>query len=497
MVNKNISSNLKSSFLQKIILILFGISVSLMLLEAGLRAAEFTLQSLQEYRNLNSIRRNGEYRIMCLGESTTAGQYPRFLEEALDCHGIGIKFSVIDKGVAVTDTSFILGQLKNNIEKYYPDLVVAMIGINEGGVHMPVGFSTDSKTLFKSLKVYRLAKLLILHIQIKIREIKTAKQENKSLTTSLKNRQPNCLSVVYKQNIPNIVKTVSVKKEGIKDDNFFNNLGKRLTAQGDIFSAKQAFKKAISLNPYNVDAYFRLASLSDQEMCYSIMREILEKYKGLIENGMLENVQNANVNVRYLCSVVLGKYMYSELEDFCKEMLAKNLMPKDAYIILGLSSLAQNKYSLAEEFFKQAMKLDSCDNRTFDGLAVVYHETGRYDLREQCLRKANELRPFYPTMLVIRNYKKIKDILDTRNIKLVCVQYPMCSVEPLKEIFEGEKNIIFVDNEQVFKRAIKKGFYKDFFRDMFAGDFGHCTDKGNKLLAENIADVIAREVFHK
>jgi len=99
--------------------------------------------------------------------------------------------------------------------------------------------------------------------------------------------------------------------------------------------------------------------------------------------------------------------------------------------------------------------------------------------------------------VTIRNYKKIKEILDKKKIKLVCMQYPMRSIKPLKEIFEGEKNIIFVDNEWVFKRAVRKGCYKDYFRDMWAGDFGHCTDKGNKLLAENIANVIAREVFHK
>jgi len=32
---------------------------------------------------------------------------------------------------------------------------------------------------------------------------------------------------------------------------------------------------------------------------------------------------------------------------------------------------------------------------------------------------------------------------------------------------------------------------------MFGGDFGHCTPKGNRLLATNIADVILKEVFHK
>jgi hypothetical protein len=32
---------------------------------------------------------------------------------------------------------------------------------------------------------------------------------------------------------------------------------------------------------------------------------------------------------------------------------------------------------------------------------------------------------------------------------------------------------------------------------MFGGDFGHCTDRGNRLLAENIADTIVKEAFHK
>jgi hypothetical protein len=32
---------------------------------------------------------------------------------------------------------------------------------------------------------------------------------------------------------------------------------------------------------------------------------------------------------------------------------------------------------------------------------------------------------------------------------------------------------------------------------MFGGDFGHCTPKGNMLLAQNIADVILGEVFNK
>jgi ABC-type antimicrobial peptide transport system permease subunit len=74
----------------------------------------------------------------------------------------------------------------------------------------------------------------------------------------------------------------------------------------------------------------------------------------------------------------------------------------------------------------------------------------------------------------------------------------MRSPEPLKKIFQGnEEGIIFVDNEKIFREALRKTGYKEYFTDLFAGDFGHCTNKGKRLLAENIADVILRECFNR
>lgn len=74
----------------------------------------------------------------------------------------------------------------------------------------------------------------------------------------------------------------------------------------------------------------------------------------------------------------------------------------------------------------------------------------------------------------------------------------MRSISPLRKIFENdEKGVIFVDNELIFKEAINKYGTRAYFKDMFGGDFGHCTDKGNRLLAENIANTILREVFGK
>jgi hypothetical protein len=36
--------------------------------------------------------------------------------------------------------------------------------------------------------------------------------------------------------------------------------------------------------------------------------------------------------------------------------------------------------------------------------------------------------------------------------------------------------------------------YSGLFMDSFAGDFGHCTRIGNRLIAGNLAEVILKEI---
>jgi hypothetical protein len=73
MMHKNKSYREKTPLLQKIALMIFGLFISLFLLETGLRVGGLILKSLQEHRNMKAIKQRGAYRIMCLGESTTAG----------------------------------------------------------------------------------------------------------------------------------------------------------------------------------------------------------------------------------------------------------------------------------------------------------------------------------------------------------------------------------------------------------------------------------------
>ena len=142
----------------------------------------------------------------------------------------------------------------------------------------------------------------------------------------------------------------------------------------------------------------------------------------------------------------------------------------------------------------KGIELNPRDERLLRAMVLLYEEMGNSVLAKEYVEKA---RSENYVAVTVNSYRKLKEILDRKGIRLVCVQYPVRNVEPLKKIFGKDKEVIFVDNEQVFKEAVRKGSYKKYFRDMFGGDFGHCTPKGNLLLAQNIADVILKEVFNK
>ena len=51
-----------------------------------------------------------------------------------------------------------------------------------------------------------------------------------------------------------------------------------------------------------------------------------------------------------------------------------------------------------------------------------------------------------------------------------------------------------MDNDRSFREAVAREGYRAYFRDAFGGDFGHCTEKGNRLLEQHIAQVILEEM---
>ena len=169
-MNKNTPADTRISFQQKIGLIAFGLFLTLVLIETGLRLGGIVSISLRDLRNRVSLK-GGEVRILCLGESTTADQYPSFLEASLNQRNTGIKFSVIDEGMSGTNTWIILSGLESVLDEYHPDIVITMMGINDRAAT----YTPDDSALYLKagnfLRSFRVYKLIRLYLEIDFKNL--------------------------------------------------------------------------------------------------------------------------------------------------------------------------------------------------------------------------------------------------------------------------------------------------------------------------------------
>lgn len=166
----------KTTFKQKIILIVFGIFLCVITLEIGLRIGGFVFLALKEqHNNISFDKKHNEYRIMCLGESTTAcggeNSYPSQLENILNNKKLKIRFKIINKAIPGNDSSIIVSHLNDNITKYAPDMIITMMGINDvphrAASYEDVIPQKSYLMTIKDFRIYKLVKLILAHIKSK------------------------------------------------------------------------------------------------------------------------------------------------------------------------------------------------------------------------------------------------------------------------------------------------------------------------------------------
>ena len=464
------SRNAKSSWWQKIAAFILGIFLVFVLMEAGLRFGGFIVSSLQEYRNRAVAGEKGAYLIMCLGESTTSdgpGPYPEQLENILNQHNIGVKFAVVNKGVPTVNTKYILGHLSENLKKYRPKMVVVMMGINDGYIKYYEGMQDANDLLFNKLRTYRFARLIQKNIfeKARIRKLNALAVNNfepeKDFAVELGSNWEDIVQGWFSKEKRKNLELENSCKNRIKSDpgntKLYVELGWLYMRERKYFQAKKIFLHAANLNAGDSSVYFGIGVLYQTSGQYFQAKEAFEK--------------------------------------------AVSLDPGHdaARVALGWIYMHTNDYAKAEEIFQEGIAFHPKRDKMYRALIELYRQIGDNRSADECsmLRSEFGLEDDSCTNITRLNYLKLKEVIDRWHIRLICVQYPVRSVSPLKKIFEAQPGVLFVDNEDTFKNAIKLSHYDEYFIDMFAGDFGHCTKKGNKLLAEDVASVILKEVFNK
>lgn len=500
---------------RKIGLILFGIGISLIIVDITFRAAGFIYLRAQENRNRRSFSKWGEYQILFLGESTTAeggmDSYPRKVGSLLREKIPGIKFSVINKGTPGVDTTHILSRLEDNLRQYKPNMVVTMMGINDQAADVAHG-----GRLFRGIgyiKRLRLYKFLeVFWTKVRERDILKEIYLNRARYFQEKN---DCIMAERLFN-----KAIKIKPQ---EYDAYIEFARYYLEREDYLKAEEFFDKAVQADPKEYVPYIEYGRYWMERQEFSKSEEMLRKaldlsdndYKVFIELGQCYNSGGRFDEAREMfekaiesnpgaCESYLefGRYHYQrqdylEAEALFKKSLELNPANESAYMELGWCYAGQGRPSLAEDMFKKAIEAAPGTDIVYTELARFYENEGRKEEAQEIINKVVEKVRSTEELgeMTSRNYRKLADIVLSRGIKLVCVQYPRRRLAPLKKIFKPTDKIKFVDNEKIFKEAIRKSSYEDYFVDRFAGDFGHFTPKGGDLLASNVTDCIIKEYF--
>jgi len=442
------------SIRQKILLIFFGISLFFILLEVALRVGGGLFLFLQESKNYLALRQKNTCRIMCLGESTTAGEYPRLLGEILNQRSKDIKFSVINKGVVGANTSSICAALDSNIQKYQPDIIITMMGINDNGNHLPYEPTIQSKPMIflKSLRTYKLIRLLWLHMINKFgrgRLCQRARQRTAMPSGSIPDQKAtglashNNVSAVLPPPPPVKINPISnsyvpaeapIKEAPAPNSNngeeVYLQRGEGYLKSGNFSEAETSFKTAVELNAQNPAAYMGLGMSCMHQVKIPEAEAAFRKVLDLSPD---------NEGIYWVLGCIYQEQgKYSQAEELFNKAIELDPGNTKAYIALGWNYIKQGKYSQAEAIFTKSASSKNVDHeQIFRATAMLYNEMGNTKLAKLNNIKANELKEAFYEPATVNNYLELWGKLKKRNIRLICVQYPMRSIAPLKKIFEG------------------------------------------------------------
>ncbi|MCC6758869.1 MAG: hypothetical protein IT395_04505 [Candidatus Omnitrophica bacterium] len=425
------------SFLSGLGLFFLGIVITFIFFEAAFRVGGAVYRAAAHQRNLTAFHQKDALRVLCLGESTTEiggeDSYPRQLERILNSRQNRIKFAVINGGIPGGNTDTITEHLPGNIENYDPHIVVLMMGINDVAVSLDGKDKTDLSRaghFYRWIEKSRLVRLFT------------------SLWKAKHQQAASSMGLMLKQPIP---------KDRPDDD------AKMRSAI--LFAAQGKYGKAIDLYTDLIIRYKKYGTWPNAWF-YRQLGDIYQKqgdFKSVVRNLGVILEQNPR-----------DAWAVDKAQAVCRDNR------EDGLIISTLSA---------------AIERNTAEPGLYQLLGSCYEFRGQTASAAAAFAKAKKLRAATINPVTKENYRRVIAVLNEKHIETFVLSYPLRSLSEATNILEGIAGgdlAVQVDNEKVFKDAVAQGRYEDYFIDRFAGDFGHCTPKGNHVLAENVAEAILK-----
>ncbi len=239
---------------------------------------------------------------------------------------------------------------------------------------------------------------------------------------------------------------------------YFTMLRKYYVRHDDFDAGKTKFEQLIAYDPANKFPYHEMGRLYHE---FGKNDEFISYLESMIY-GLKENKDDPLLWDLYVC---LGKH-YA-------------LGNRDGDLNNLLAHIRKTNPKIEIELLRE--------------LVTAYDEMGDKNKKEDTAKKIQAIKKENMNAATSKNFKEIESRLKEKGIRFVAMQYPLMDVDDLKTMLEDE-NTIFISNEDVFREGLKRYPYESLFIDRDIGTFGHCTALGNRMIAENAAEVILKAV---
>ncbi|MCC2678373.1 MAG: hypothetical protein K0R29_949 [Pseudobdellovibrio sp.] len=396
------------------------------------------------YRKINFIAPDpGKYTVLVLGESTSTDlatqnlrSWVKQLKEMLPTvNGAEPQFEIVNLSEPGITTTILLSKLTDYLKSGHPQLVISMMGINDS----PHIWYRQLSLIQNENRPFQLKTIRLLKVLLSYQRLESAQ---KTVSESPEIQKPAKPQLDY-PDIDKLLKKLQLTKQGS-------------AAYNEIL---QGIDEYLSLKPDNQKAQFlgylafRLSPADDRLEGYAKSYELLKKSVSF----------NASEGRRLELSLSLAMRMKRKSD--CK-FLVQQAMKQGARISpTSLSRLAVCNPE-DKEFINAVLEKDNP--------AFIFDESGRIPTSE--------------------NYKSIFNLLTSRNICWIAMSYPnrdlRNAILQLNELPESGTKFFTIENKKAFTEAQNAEGYDGLFMDRFAGDFGHLTEKGANIIAQNVLNKI-------
>lgn len=497
--------------------------------------------------------------IMCIGESVTAGygemKYPEKLETILKEKYPQRAIRVINLGRHKSTIQSFVNSLETDIEKYNPDVIISMLGINDLQTLLTrahIGSRITPAWWHKLRSIYFLRSLLLAYRQKQLynsRKLPLQLSRQREIFDTV--RLHNFLSYDFKPERLDL-------QMYAKSPDLFSSLfwkAQILLDEGHAEKAATLLDEAIKTKPDNPEPYAlkacalaRANTLSNQAPPHHKPDPRIERLKKLCRQHC-----QTEQEFLYIWAYWHNRHgFYETARTACLEALKTTHTSTTAFEIL-LADMAKRQGQISDAFklFDKILKgdpanlaaltsiafmhyfsnapqnaipyLESCvqahpeSKSALDTLGIMRFEQKDYKTARPLLEQARRVYPeedsngmrylvdiykhqnqasrlLEGNRILSQNYRKIYQTANRHNIQLIAMQYPMRDITILKDLFlplEAD-DIIFVHNTPSFENALKTHDYSQLFIDNFAGNFGHFTNLGAKIAAQNAASGVSK-----